>query len=174
MLEYSTIFVALGAPNVMVDKDELASSFFPLSDEYRAQDFPLYWVARLNAKYSADVDALLKPHGLSSSKWRVLMILREQGRLSMSDIATHAAAKLSTITKIVYKMQEIGLLKTSPSPQDGRVTEVELTESGEAKLAVVRELMGRVVEKAFAGLHKDEIVYINRCLSKMFRNLNAL
>ena len=77
----------------MVDKDELASSFFPLSDEYRAQDFPLYWVARLNAKYSAEVDALLKPQGLSSSKWRVLVILHEQGRLSMSDIATHVVAK---------------------------------------------------------------------------------
>ncbi|MDI5935903.1 MarR family winged helix-turn-helix transcriptional regulator [Halomonas kalidii] len=158
----------------MVDKDELASSFFPLSDEYRAQDFPFYWVARLNAKYSADVDTLLKPHGLSSSKWRVLMILHEQHRLSMSDIAIHAVAKLSTITKIVYKMQEAGLLKTAPSPQDGRVTEVELTESGEAKLAVARELTARVVEKAFSGLRKDEVVYINQCLSKMFRNLNAL
>lgn len=158
----------------MVDKDELASSFFPLSEEFRSQDFPFYWVARLNAKYSADIDALLKPHGLSSSKWRVLMILHEHGRLSMSDIAIHAVAKLSTITKIVYKMQEAELLKTSPSPQDGRVTEVELTESGEARLAVARELTGRLVEKAFAGLGKDEIVYINQCLSKIFRNLNSL
>ncbi|WP_106419104.1 MarR family winged helix-turn-helix transcriptional regulator [Salinicola tamaricis] len=157
----------------MVDKDELASSFFPLSDEYRAQDFPLYWVARLNAKYSAEVDALLKPHGLSSSKWRVLIILHEQGRMSMSDIATHVVAKLSTVTKIVYKMQEAGLLETAPSPQDGRVTEVALTAEGEAKLAVARELTARVVEKAFDGLGKTEIVFVNQCLSKMFRNLNA-
>ncbi|MBZ9558542.1 MULTISPECIES: MarR family transcriptional regulator [Modicisalibacter] len=158
----------------MVDKEELASPFFPLSDDYRARDFPLYWVARLNAKYSAEVDALLKPLGLSSSKWRVLMILHEQGRLSMSDIATHVVAKLSTVTKIVYKMQETGLLETAPSPQDGRVTEVALTEDGEAKLAEARGLTGRIVEKAFDGLEKDEIVYVNQCLSKMFRNLNAI
>ncbi|MCM2131285.1 MarR family winged helix-turn-helix transcriptional regulator [Larsenimonas rhizosphaerae] len=157
----------------MVDKDELASSFFPLSDEYRAHDFPLYWVARLNAKYSAEVDALLKPEGLSSSRWRVLVILHEQGRLSMSDISTHVVAKLSTVTRIVYKMQEAGLLETAPSPQDRRVTEVVLTAEGEAKLAVARTLTARVVEKAFDGLSKAEIVHVNQCLSKMFRNLNA-
>lgn len=158
----------------MVDKDELSSSFFPLSDEFRSKDFPFYWVARLNAKYSADVDTLLKPHGLNTSKWRVLMILHEQGRLSMSDIAIHAVAKLSTITKIVYRMQEDGLLRTSPSAQDGRVTEVELTEHGLARLAIARQATSRVVEKAFHAFDKDEIVYINRCLSKMFGNLNTL
>ena len=148
----------------MVDKDELSSSFFPLADEFRSRDFPFYWVARLNAKYSADVDTLLKPHGLSSSKWR----------LSMSDISVHAVAKLSTTTKIVYRMQESGLLKTEASPQDGRVTEVELTDAGEAKLDIARQVTSRLVEKAFADFSKQDIVYINQCLSRMFHNLNAL
>ncbi|CAM0554684.1 hypothetical protein EHLJMEHL_00271 [Vreelandella titanicae] len=158
----------------MVDKDELSSSFFPLADEFRSRDFPFYWVARLNAKYSADVDTLLKPLGLSSSKWRILMILHEHGRLSMSDISVHAVAKLSTITKIVYRMQESGLLKTEASPQDGRVTEVELTEAGEATLGIARQVTSRLVEKVFADFSKQDIVYINQCLSRMFHNLNAL
>lgn len=158
----------------MVDKDELSSSFFPLADEFRSRDFPFYWVARLNAKYSADVDTLLKPLGLSSSKWRILMILHEHGRLSMSDISVHAVAKLSTVTKIVYRMQESGLLKTEASPQDGRVTEVELTDAGEAKLDIARQVTSRLVEKAFADFSKQDIVYINQCLSRMFHNLNAL
>ena len=158
----------------MVDKDELSSSFFPLADEFRSRDFPFYWVARLNAKYSADVDLLLKPYGLSSSKWRILMILHEHGRLSMSDISVHAVAKLSTTTKIVYRMQESGLLKTEASPQDGRVTEVELTDVGEEKLDIARQVTSRLVEKAFADFSKQDIVYINQCLSRMFHNLNAL
>lgn len=158
----------------MVDKEGLSSSFFPLADDFRSRDFPFYWVARLNAKHCADVDFLLKPHGLSSSKWRILMILHEHGRLSMSDISVHAVAKLSTITKIVYRMQEAGLLTTEVSPQDGRVTEVEITEMGEAKLDIARQVTGRLVEKAFADFSKQEIVYINQCLSKMFHNLNAI
>ncbi|MFC0267232.1 MarR family winged helix-turn-helix transcriptional regulator [Kushneria aurantia] len=158
----------------MVEKEGLSSSFFPLADEFRSRDFPFYWVARLNAKYSADIDALLKPHGLSSSKWRILMILHEQGRSSMSDISIHAVAKLSTTTKIVYRMQQLGLLKTEQSPQDGRVTEVELTEDGEEKLIIAREVTGRLVEKAFNDFSAQDIVYINQCLSKIFRNLNTI
>ncbi|CAM3531880.1 MarR family winged helix-turn-helix transcriptional regulator [Halomonas casei] len=157
----------------MVDKDELSSSFYPLADAFRSRDFPFYWVVRLNAKYSADVDTLLKPHGLSSSKWRILMILHEHGRLSMSDISVHAAAKLSTITKIVYRMQESGFLKTEASPQDGRVTEVELTDTGEEKLGIARQVTSRLVEKAFADFSKQDIVHINQCLSRMFQNLNT-
>ena len=156
----------------MVDKDVLSPSFYPLSEEFRSRDFPFYWVARLNAKYSADMDALLKPKGLSSSKWRILMILHEHGRLSMSDIAIHAVAKLSTITKIVYKMQEAGLVTTSLSPEDRRVTEVSLTHEGEENLVIARELTHRLVEKAFRGLSSDEIVVMNRCLSKILDNLS--
>ncbi|CAM4059848.1 MarR family transcriptional regulator [Vreelandella rituensis] len=158
----------------MADKDALSPSFFPLSEEFRSKDFPFYWVARLSAKYSADMDSLLKPKGLSSSKWRVLMILYEHGRLSMSDIAIHAVAKLSTITKIVYKMQEAELVVTAHSNDDRRVTEVELTEQGEAQLVVARELTHRLVEKAFDGLTTEEIVALNRCLSKMLTNLGKL
>jgi DNA-binding MarR family transcriptional regulator len=71
-------------------------------------------------------------------------------------------------------MQESGLLKTEASPQDGRVTEVELTEAGEAKLDIARQVTSRLVEKAFADFSKQDIIHINQCLSRMFHNLNAL
>lgn len=158
----------------MDDQDALSSSFFPLSQEFRSKDYPFYWVARLNARYNADMDALLKPKGLSSSKWRVLMILHEHGQLSMSDIAIHTVAKLSTITKIVYKMQEADLVVTTPSPEDRRVTEVALTEQGEAQLEVAREITHRLVERAFHGLDAEEVVALNRCLGKIFNNLKSI
>ncbi|MGM0858331.1 MAG: MarR family winged helix-turn-helix transcriptional regulator [Pseudomonadota bacterium] len=157
----------------MVDRDAFQSSFFPLSEEFRSRDFPFYWIARLNAKYSADMDALLKPKGLSSSKWRILMILHEHGRLSMSDIAIHAVAKLSTITKIVYKMQEAELVLTSLSSEDRRVTEVTITARGEAQLKVARDISHRMVEKAFQGIEAEEVIVLNRHLSKIFNNLNS-
>ncbi|MFG6667844.1 MarR family winged helix-turn-helix transcriptional regulator [Halomonas sp. HNIBRBA4712] len=158
----------------MVDKEGLSSSFFPLANDFRSRDFPFYWVARLNAKHGADVDSLLKPHGLSSSKWRILMILHEHGRLSMSEISVHAVAKLSTITKTVYRMQEAGLLITEASQQDGRVTEVDITPLGEEKLDIARQVTSRLVKKAFGDFSAQEIIYINQCLSKMFHNLSSI
>ncbi|MCG7602240.1 MarR family transcriptional regulator [Halomonas sp. McH1-25] len=155
-----------------MSKDTELMSFYPLSEEFKSQDSPFYWVARLNAKYSSEMDSLLKPRGLSSTKWRVLMILNEQGRLSMSDISIHSVAKLSTITKIVYKMREDGLVDISASLKDGRVSEVELTPQGSKKLQEAKEATHRLVERAYAKLEISEITQLNRCLSKIFNNLN--
>ena len=157
----------------MIKQNQLPSSAYPLSDGFCSRDFPFYWVARLNALYSACTDNLLKPKGLSSSKWRILMILHEYGRLSMSSIATHAVSNLSTVTKIVYSMQEDELVLTAPSTEDRRITEVTLTAKGEEQLLIARELVTRLAEKAFRGLESEEVAVLNSCLNKMFVNLSV-
>lgn len=101
------------------------------------------------------------------------MILHEYGRLSMSSIATHAVSNLSTVTKIVYSMQEDELVVTAPSTEDRRITEVTLTAKGEEQLLVARELVTRLAEKAFRGLDSEEVAVLNSCLNKMFVNLNV-
>lgn len=57
-------------------------------------------------------------------RWRILFILKENGESSISEISIHAIAKLSTITKIVYRMKADGLVETNTSASDGRVTQV--------------------------------------------------
>lgn len=159
--------------DLVMDDDKL-ESFFPLSDDFRSHDAPFYWIGRLNARYGADLDAILKPQGLSASKWRVLMILHEHGRLSMSDISTHTVAKLSTLTKIVYKMKGDGLVSVSLSNRDGRVTEVELTQLGEERLEEARKLTHPLVDKAYRGISPEEVRSLNLSLSKIFNNLKSI
>lgn len=73
----------------------------------------------------------LKTVALDVPTWRTLMILKEQGAGSMSDIALHAVAKLSTVTKTVCCIKEEGLVETSTSTQDARVPVVSLTPAGQ-------------------------------------------
>ncbi|MEA3252505.1 MAG: MarR family transcriptional regulator [Pseudomonadota bacterium] len=153
-------------------KNTELSSFYPLSEEFKSQDSPFYWIARLNARYSSEMDSLLKPRGLSSTKWRVLMILNELGRLSMSDISLHTVAKLYTVTKVVYRMREDGLVFISASLKDGRVTEVELTPQGGTKVQEAKEATHHLVERAYSKLDVSEIKQLNNYLSKIFNNLN--
>jgi len=76
------------------------------------------------------MEKLLKRIDLDIPRWRVLNILFENDDSSISEISEHAVAKLSTITKIVYRMKDDGLVETSQSTQDGRVTQVSLTAAG--------------------------------------------
>ncbi|MCH8531794.1 MAG: MarR family transcriptional regulator [Saccharospirillum sp.] len=156
---------------VFNSREQELASYLPASPDFKPGLSPFYWVARLSAKYSARMDAILKPLGLNSAKWRVLMIVHEYQQISMSDIATHVVAKLSTITKTVYRMQDDGLLQTRPSAQDARVTEVYLTDLGVQKLAEARQAATRLISSALDDLSDQEVAVFTRTLDKVFHNL---
>lgn len=148
--------------------------YFPASTEFKSTRSPFYWVARLNAKYSGRMDELLKPHGLNTAKWRVLMILHEHGELSMSEVTKHVVAKLSTMTKTVYRMQGDNLVITTPSSEDARVTQVKLTAHGREALVVAKKATSRFIENGFYGLSDDEIHNLTENLERVFRNLDGV
>lgn len=148
--------------------------FLPVSTDFKAVNSPFYWTARMNAKYTARLDELLKSSGMNGAKWRVLMILHEYERLSMSEISKHVVAKLSTITKTVYRMQNDGLVQTVPSSTDARVTEVYLTEMGESKLSDVRRIVSRFAEIALDDFSPEEVRTLTLMLERVFRNMNGV
>lgn len=148
------------------------SRFNPVSEEFVKEDFPFYWVARLNNLYVQRMEKALRRVGADVPTWRVLFILKENGTSSMSEIALHAVAKLSTITKIVYRMKADGLVDTQTSAQDGRVTIVALTERGNQMIAEMRDATTQVFAQGFSGLSSVKIARLNQMLEQMFNNLN--
>ncbi|WP_372836503.1 MarR family winged helix-turn-helix transcriptional regulator, partial [Pontibacterium sp.] len=114
----------------MAGRSEKLEKYCPASDNFEIDEFPFYWVARLNSLYAMEMEKTLKPMNMDISRWRVAMLLRIHGELSISDIAEHALGKLPTITKIVYRMRDEGLVDVNTSETDGRVTVVTLTDQG--------------------------------------------
>lgn len=144
----------------------------PASEDFVKDDFPFYWVARLNNIYHHHMELALRKVGADLPTWRILFILRENGTSSMSDISLHAVVKLPTITKIVYRLQERGLVLTSTSASDGRVTEVSLTPEGEEMLSRMRKATENVFLKGYAGLTPPKIERLNKMLMQVFDNLS--
>ncbi|MEW5248417.1 MarR family winged helix-turn-helix transcriptional regulator [Microbulbifer discodermiae] len=143
----------------------------PLSDNFKRQEFPFYWVAQLNALYTQEMERLLKRVGMDVPRWRIIMILKEHSLLSISEIADHAVAKLPTTTKILYRMQEDGLVRLTVSPEDGRVTLVSLTDLGLEQLEVIRGPASQLFKRSFKGLTVAQIERTNRLLAMIYNNL---
>ncbi len=144
----------------------------PASADFVKDDFPFYWVARLNNIYHHHMERALRKVGADLPTWRILFILHENGTSSMSDISLHAVVKLPTITKIVYRLQERGLVLTSTSASDGRVTEVSLTPEGEEMLSRMRKATENIFLKGYAGLTPPKIERLNKMLMQVFDNLS--
>ncbi|TBU90262.1 MarR family winged helix-turn-helix transcriptional regulator [Phytopseudomonas dryadis] len=143
----------------------------PASEDFHKEEFPFYWLARVHGRYSMAMEKLLKRIDLDIPRWRVLNILFENDNSSISEISEHAVAKLSTITKIVYRMKDDGLVDTSQSAQDGRVTQVSLTEAGRQAFFDMHELTDELFHKSFQGLSEAQLRKLNQVLASIFANL---
>ena len=91
---------------------------------------------------------------------------------SMSDIALHAVAKLSTVTKAVYRIQEEGLVETSTSPQDARVTLVKITAAGRRALERSQLATQHIVSRSFEGMTPGQLKRLNESLRVILDNLS--
>jgi DNA-binding MarR family transcriptional regulator len=145
--------------------------FKPASDDFEFQQYPFYWLMRVSSAYSLRMEKSLKKGGINITAWRILMILREMGTLSVSHIATHAVAKTPTITRATYKLQTEGLVIISTSEKDGRVSMVKLTASGEEAIAKVIKNSQRLFESIYADFSSEQFEVLNTTLQKLFLNL---
>lgn len=145
--------------------------YLPGSDSFDLSAFPPYWVARLNAKYAMEMEKKLKAVNMDVSRWRVAMLLRIHEELSISQIAEEAIAKLPTITKIVYRMQDEGIVTVKPSATDGRVSIVSLTDKGHSNIQEVNETTQKLFKRLFNGVSDTQIQRLNATLQQMLNNL---
>lgn len=145
----------------------------PTEPAFRLEASPFYWLTRISGRYMMEMSERLRAIGMDVPRWRVLMILAEHEPASISTLSAEAVINLSTMTKIVQRMEIDGLVASGPRQTDARVTEVRLTETGRQALFDVREPAGQVFRHAFHTFDSEEIGELVKSLRFVFANLEA-
>jgi DNA-binding MarR family transcriptional regulator len=135
------------------------------------REWPFYWLTRAYVRYIDALTSALVGTGLDASSWRVVMILRERDWVSVSDIASEANAKLSTMTKVVKRMKAEGLVAAREGSADRRVTEVSLTEAGLGLADVALDAARHVRTRAFGHMDRDRMQTLSDLLGEVAENL---
>ena len=147
------------------------AKFLPSSDDFSLEDFPFYWITQVHAQYVMNVDYALKKYGLDNSRRRLLLALESKPHASVSDLSDMIVSKMSTTTKIVYRLKDEGLVDTYSCENDARITRVFLTENGLEMAKKVNDLTGVVIEQSFEGLTPLQIEKMMDSLQHIFKNL---
>jgi len=134
---------------------------------------PFFWLSRVSGRYVLDMEVVLRRVGMDVPHWRVLMILHELDPASVSAIADLAVIKLSTMTRIVQRMQAEGLVVCAPRASDARVTEVRLTPAGAQAVERVRGPASRIFHQAFGQVSDAELETLTAVLRRLFDNLET-
>ena len=105
--------------------------------------FPLYACARrIVSRYTPYVKAL----GLTYTQYIVLLVLWEMNSVSVRDLCRRLYLDSGTLTPMLKRMEEAGLLTRRRSSEDERVVIVRLTEKGAALREPAREIPVRMGE----------------------------
>ena len=147
------------------------SKFLPSTDDFSLENFPFYWVTQVHSQYVLNVDHALKKYGVDNSRRRILLALKSKPHASVSDLSEMVVSKMSTTTKIVYRLKDEGLVDTYSCEDDARITRVVLTDQGTAMTQKINDLTNVVLEQSFEGLTPLQIEKTMESLKHIFKNL---
>jgi DNA-binding MarR family transcriptional regulator len=110
---------------------------------------------------------LFAAHGLTSSQYNILRILRGEGRpLPSLEIAERMITRVPAITGLIDRLEAKGLVRRERSAEDRRVVFVAINPAGLDLLAKLDEPIGRVHEELVGHLAPAEQRELIRLLEK--------
>ena len=113
----------------------------------------------------------LKAHGLSIDMWRVLAALSNASELRQVDLSTATSIDASTMSRIVSRMVQMGLVTRSRSKTSSREVVVALTPKGSALVQRQIPIAHQLEETTAANLPAKDLAVVKRALRHFYDNL---
>ncbi len=116
--------------------------------------FALYAASRLLIQAYGP---LLNNLGLTYSQYLVLLVLWETGPVSVKDIGTQLFLDSGTLSPLLKKLKEKGLISKSRKAKDERIVSIVLTQKGKS----LKKKVLLVPQKMFCQLNMSEMQFVN-------------
>ena len=121
---------------------------------------------RLKAKQPGDT--------IDHSAHMALFVLRCSGALRLSDLAARMELDASTASRHVRGLEQLGLVRRSPDPDDGRAFRVELTEQGIEQWESSARRRMELLSEAMEGWSEDDVVTFERLMTRFADGVTTL
>jgi DNA-binding MarR family transcriptional regulator len=124
--------------------------------------FSLYGAAiAINRAYKPLLDEL----GLTYPQYLVVAVLTEKDGQTIGEIADRLGLEPSTITPLVKRLEQSGLLARRRNPQDEREVNVTLSKQGKEVYARTGCLRNELLKRS--GMTVNELIAFNRQVQKL-------
>jgi DNA-binding MarR family transcriptional regulator len=130
-------------------------------------------LTQLTQAYRGLLDALMDRIGLHRAQVNVLCRLFAQDGMTQSEIAEQLSVQGATITNMLQRMEEAGLVTRRRDPDDNRLVRVYLTEMGRKQERAITEQAMRVEQAVFEGLNASERALLRRMMRRMLSNIDV-
>ena len=100
-------------------------------------------------------------------KARILGMLKENGPMTQKSLQEEAEIRSSSISELLKKMEEHGMVTRKPDPNDQRGLVVEITDKGTEIANEIRKEKGEKAHKFFGALTPEEQEQFANMLDKI-------
>jgi MarR family transcriptional regulator, organic hydroperoxide resistance regulator len=114
----------------------------------------------------------LEPYGLTVFHWVVLCCLWEEDGLATSTIGERLQQVGGTLTGVLDRMEERGVVRRERDCRDRRIWRIWLTEAGKELETVLPPIAMEVREQALAGISTEERKLLSELLDRAIVNLS--
>lgn len=128
-------------------------------------------VSRIARMHRMTAGKLLKSAGIYPGQEFLMLRLWTGGPARQSELIKAVELDPSTVTKMLQRLEQSGLVRRSPDPADRRAVLVEATERSCGLRAAVQDAWLRLEEYTLDGLDEGERVELARLLGKVEGNL---
>lgn len=121
--------------------------------------------------YRVEFRAALSETALHVGQDMALLELWKEDGMGLGELAGRLFLEPSTVTRMVRRMEEAGLVRRRRDARDARVFRVHLTEEGRALEEKVKDHFEGIERKALEGLSDEEKDLLRRVLPRVHANL---
>src|SRR6476646_4094764 len=114
----------------------------------------------------------LEPLGLTPFHWVVLCCLWEEDGLATSSISEKLQQVGGTLTGVLDRMEERGLIRRERDCHDRRVWRIWLTESGQQLQEVLPPIAVEIRDQALVGISPADRQHLSDLLNRVILNIS--
>lgn len=133
--------------------------------------FPLYAASRLTTQLYGPI---LKELNITYPQYLVLLVLWQKGNQTVNEICQSLYLESNTITPLLKRLEEKGIITRSRSQKDERIVNISLTENG----ILLKNKALEIPEQIYCSINQvgditeNEIVQFQKTLFKIINVLN--
>ncbi len=128
-------------------------------------------IARIVATLEAMMHSVASAHapeflevGVTMSQAKVLYLVQAAPGLRMSDLSARLGVSLSTVSGVVDRLVDQGLLNRRDDPADRRHVVLRMTDAGTTQLQLIRELNEGQVRTLLSSIEVADLAVIGQAL----------
>jgi MarR family transcriptional regulator, organic hydroperoxide resistance regulator len=128
-------------------------------------------LAQVSQIFRSVSDAFTDQVDIPRGQATVLCVVAKQDGLTQTEIAGQLSVQGATVTNMLQRLEEAGLVIRRRDPEDNRLVRVYLTDAGRQKECSINEQFGNMQELIFKGINEEERALLLRLLQQIIMNI---